>query len=344
VHGNDDRIRKSFRHRAAPKTRTAKRVGIDKRREVHGSLAQTGQLQSGITREPLALVITGSFAVRAFVFGNDRIAPLRIVDAHESRGLAVPHRRGVSGALHELFEGSLRKRIGTKTPHVAPPCEELVELGAKSIAEIRRHVAEFRRPGPKACRVITLITGPARAGKSTLAEQLAARSQRKVTYCATAATDETDAEWIARIAHHRERRPADWDVIETAGEDGCRLVDALRAATDDRLIVIETLGTWISDVMTNRPLSPESDVVAVQNEIEAATCELIDAIESCGADVIVVSEEVGWGIVPTHASGRLFRDVLGRANQRLRARAERAYLVVAGAAFDLKKGPSLAEL
>jgi adenosylcobinamide kinase / adenosylcobinamide-phosphate guanylyltransferase len=184
--------------------------------------------------------------------------------------------------------------------------------------------------------VLTFITGPVRAGKSALAERLARGSAHPVVYCATAARDDTDPEWIVRIERHRAQRPAEWTLLETAGPHGVDLVETICRAKPETLVVIESLGTWVSDILGRRAETLGTDVVALSNDVESESKRLLDAILACRADLLIVSEEVGWGVVPAFAAGRVFRDVMGRANQRLCAKADRAYLVVSGVAFDLK--------
>ena len=184
--------------------------------------------------------------------------------------------------------------------------------------------------------MLTFITGPVRAGKSNLAERLARASGRPVTYCATAARDDNDPEWIVRIERHRAQRPAEWRLLETAGPHGIDLIETVGQAKPGSLVVIESLGTWVSDILGRRAETLGTDVVALSNDVESESKRLLDAVLACSADLVVVSEEVGWGVVPAFAAGRVFRDVMGRANQRLCEKADRAYLVVSGVAFDLK--------
>jgi adenosylcobinamide kinase / adenosylcobinamide-phosphate guanylyltransferase len=185
--------------------------------------------------------------------------------------------------------------------------------------------------------MLTFITGPVRAGKSTLAERLAHACGFPVTYCATAPQDDDDPEWILRIERHRARRSPEWVVIETAGPHGADLVAILGEAARERCLLVESLGTWIAAVIGRGAETMGTDVAALQRDVERETERLVEAIFRCAADVIVVSEEVGWGVVPPYPSGRLFRDVIGRSNQRLTAASQRAYLIVSGVAFDLKK-------
>lgn len=184
--------------------------------------------------------------------------------------------------------------------------------------------------------MLTFITGPVRSGKSALAQRLAEHSGRHVVFCATAAIDVDDEEWSARIERHRAERPKSWAVIETALPQGTSLLDALAAASPNDFVVVDSIGTWLADVMGRHPLG--TSVVEWHDLIESFVLKLGDALEKCPAEVVVISEEVGWGIVPVHVTGRVFRDVIGRTNRRLCAFAERAFLLVSGVALDLKKG------
>ena len=183
--------------------------------------------------------------------------------------------------------------------------------------------------------MLTFITGPVRSGKSALAQRLAVRSGRPVVFCATAALDADDEEWSARIARHQAERPSNWTTIETAVPGGTDLLTALAGAQPSQTVLVDSIGTWLADVMGRHPLG--TSVVEWNDQIEAHASHLTNALEKCAADVIVISEEAGWGVVPVHVSGRVFRDVLGRTNQHLCAMSNDAFLVVAGAAIDLKK-------
>jgi adenosylcobinamide kinase / adenosylcobinamide-phosphate guanylyltransferase len=184
--------------------------------------------------------------------------------------------------------------------------------------------------------VLTLITGPVRSGKSTLAQRLAAKSGKRVVFCATGMIDPDDPEWMARIERHRAERPKEWEVIETAVPGGTDLLQALTQAKAGEMLVIDSIGTWVSGVMGRHPRG--TDIVAWQDQVEEETLRMLDVLESCAAEVVAVSEETGWDIHPVSAVGRVFRDVMGRTNRRLCARAQRAYLIVCGVALDLKKG------
>jgi adenosylcobinamide kinase/adenosylcobinamide-phosphate guanylyltransferase len=182
---------------------------------------------------------------------------------------------------------------------------------------------------------LTFVTGPVRSGKSRFAERLAVEAQLPVIYVATAAVDPDDAEWVARLSHHAARRPASWGVIETAAPARCGLAEVVQLAQAESVLLIDSLGTWLADQMA-RHAPPGDDSAADAGALEAAGEALCDALAQSAARVVLVSEEVGWSVVPDHPSGRLFRDTLGRLNQRLAGQAERAYLVVSGFALDLR--------
>jgi len=158
-----------------------------------------------------------------------------------------------------------------------------------------------------------LILGGARSGKSALAEARASASERRVCYIATA--EAGDEEMAERIAAHRRRRPADWETVEAAHG----LVEALTAADRaDRLLLVDCLTLWLA----NRLGEGEG--------VEAPWTGLVDALPGLAGDIVLVSNEVGFGIVPDNAVARRFRDTAGRMNQAVAAECERVTLVAAG--------------
>ncbi|MEN6347192.1 MAG: bifunctional adenosylcobinamide kinase/adenosylcobinamide-phosphate guanylyltransferase [Armatimonadia bacterium] len=180
---------------------------------------------------------------------------------------------------------------------------------------------------------LIFVTGGARSGKSTFAEELARSQGGRVAYVATALV--ADEEMARRVEKHRERRPKDWATVECTG----RLSEALAlAAAEHDVIVVDCLTVYIARLL---PLLGEE---TADEATEAEACERMDreldevvaAVRSGGAEVIVVSNEVGSGLVPAYPSGRLFRDMVGRANQRMATEADFAYLVVAGVPLDLR--------
>ncbi|MFI7613257.1 bifunctional adenosylcobinamide kinase/adenosylcobinamide-phosphate guanylyltransferase [Nonomuraea terrae] len=167
-----------------------------------------------------------------------------------------------------------------------------------------------------------LLLGGSRSGKSAEAE-LRLAAEPYVTYVATGPDGAGDGEWAARVRAHRERRPAHWDTAETTG-----LAEAIRAAGAP--LLIDGLGTWLAAVFDEHG-AWEGDRAPV-----AARCdELVAAWRQAPGPIVAVSDEVGMGVVPATASGRAFRDALGRLNERLAAESEYVALVVAGRLLEL---------
>jgi adenosylcobinamide kinase/adenosylcobinamide-phosphate guanylyltransferase len=177
--------------------------------------------------------------------------------------------------------------------------------------------------------VLTLVVGGARSGKSRLAEQLAAAHAR-VTYLATAHAG--DAEMARRIALHRRRRAEQvpgWHTVEEPW-DVVPVVAVHDAAGD--CVLLECLTLWITNLVLGLPGRPALDDEAIVRRLE----QLIDAARAGAGRLIVVSNEVGCGIVPDNALARRFGDVLGEANQRLAAAAAEVYACVAGIPLRIK--------
>lgn len=177
--------------------------------------------------------------------------------------------------------------------------------------------------------MITLVLGPVRSGKSARAAELARASGRPVIAALTAAIDPNDAEMVARVERHRRDRPREWTVVETA--HAMPLPQLLRDAAAGSCVLVDALGTWLAEPLVD---CDERDAPAI---LERYAAELESALEAATADVILVAEETGWGVVPASALGRAFRDALGRLARRLAARAGRVELVVAGYALDLRR-------
>lgn len=166
------------------------------------------------------------------------------------------------------------------------------------------------------------LVGGARSGKSSLAASIASRPGRPVRFVATARAD--DPEMQSRIDAHRRHRPGDWVVVE----EPIDVEAAIAGAGADDTIVLDCVTIWLSNLMVDR------DDIEILGMVDAA----IAAAGRHSGEVIVVSNEVGSGVVPMHPVGRRFRDLQGRANQRFADAADSAYLVVAGRALRLE-GP-----
>lgn len=183
---------------------------------------------------------------------------------------------------------------------------------------------------------VVFVTGPVRSGKSAFAVRLAEESELEVTYVATAAASPEDAEWRARLARHTRERPVGWRTVETATMTHAAQLALFREAKPSQCLLVDALGTWLAAGIGARIELLEIDYVVLETQLDREAAEFVDAMLASPARVLAVSEQVGWDVVPIAASARLFRDVMGRMAQRLAARSERAYLVVAGYALDLR--------
>jgi adenosylcobinamide kinase / adenosylcobinamide-phosphate guanylyltransferase len=183
---------------------------------------------------------------------------------------------------------------------------------------------------------VVFVTGPVRSGKSAFAVRLARESGRAVTYIATAAGAPEDVEWRARLTRHVRDRPAAWRTVETAAMPHAAQLELLHAAPAGTCLLVDALGTWLAARISARIDLLEIDYTVLQSQIDAEAAEFVDAMLASPAQVIAVSEQIGWDVVPIAASARLFRDAMGRMVQRLAKDAERVYLVVAGYALDLR--------
>ncbi len=174
----------------------------------------------------------------------------------------------------------------------------------------------------------TLVLGGARSGKSAHAEGLLADDQ-PATYVATARRDPDDSEWSARIEAHVARRPLAWRTIEPVN-----LAAVLaEAAADDPPLLVDDLATWLTGVL--------DDTGGWEGSLAGARFEcarLVEAVGECRARLVVVSSEVGLGVIPRTRSGRLFRDELGALNAAVADRCTDVVLLVAGIPLRLKPG------
>lgn len=186
-------------------------------------------------------------------------------------------------------------------------------------------MAPARQPVPRR----TLVLGGARSGKSVEAERRLTAFP-DVLYVATGGSRDGDREWAARVSLHRERRPASWRTAET-----CDLVPLL--AKDGPPLLIDCLSLWLTDVMDTVNAWDDAEWSGGgERELRARTAELTNAVRTTRRTVVAVSNEVGSGIVPATASGRRYRDELGRLNAAFAAECEQVLLVVAGQALVLR--------
>ena len=151
-------------------------------------------------------------------------------------------------------------------------------------------------------------------------------------YLATARRWPGDAEWDARIAAHRARRPAGWATVEEPDVPAL-----LRAAEPGVPLLVDDLATWLTNVLDDAQAWDRADVPPVVGERVA---ELVRAVAECAGRVVLVSAEVGLGVVPSTRAGRVFRDELGAVNAALAAVCDEVWLLVAGLPLRLKEsGP-----
>lgn len=176
----------------------------------------------------------------------------------------------------------------------------------------------------------TLVLGGARSGKSGHAEGLLP-ADRPVTYVATGRRDPADAEWTARIAAHAARRPEAWRTVEPAD------LTALLAgvAADDPPLLVDDLATWLTGVLDD--VAGWTGDPAALAAADRHTAALVAAVGACPARLVLVSAEVGLGVVPETRSGRLFRDALGSLNASLAVACDEVLLLVAGLPVSLKQ-------
>lgn len=173
---------------------------------------------------------------------------------------------------------------------------------------------------------LTFIIGGARSGKSRYAERLAMQAQQPVLYVATG--QGLDDEMRKRIAAHRQRRAADWQTLELSGQVGRNL---RTEPPKVGVLILDCLTLLVSNVMLQSAGDVEHpDEVAARAAVEAELTDLLEAMEAIPARWVVVSNEVGEGLVPPYPAGRLFRDLLGWANQRLAEKADEVFWMVAG--------------
>lgn len=200
----------------------------------------------------------------------------------------------------------------------------MTKLTQRLSASLEATARLLRRYGDDDAKV--LVLGGVRSGKSRHAERLMARHPEVVYVAPGPVPTGDDPEWTARIALHRSRRPVNWRTVETGD-----LATTVRKAS--RPLLIDCLGTWVTRVL--------GDVGAWDGKkdwelrLDGRMEEFLDAWQVAHVPIVAVTNEVGMGVVPATASGRLFRDVLGALNDRVAAQADSVQLVVAGRIMHL---------
>ncbi|MFJ8502812.1 bifunctional adenosylcobinamide kinase/adenosylcobinamide-phosphate guanylyltransferase [Streptomyces avermitilis] len=218
---------------------------------------------------------------------------------------------------HDVPPGAeLRRRLAAAGARAVPDGTTLTVGGYEDVPDVPRR---------------TLVLGGARSGKSVEAERRL-ESFPDVLYVATGGSRGGDTEWAERVNVHRERRPGSWRTVET-----CDLVPLLKE--DGPPLLIDCLSLWLTDAMDSVNAWDDDEWAgggerALRGRVE----ELVAAVRETGRTVVAVSNEVGSGIVPATASGRRYRDELGRLNAAFAAECEHLLLVVAGQAMVLRGG------
>ncbi|MEV5506981.1 bifunctional adenosylcobinamide kinase/adenosylcobinamide-phosphate guanylyltransferase [Streptomyces orinoci] len=243
---------------------------------------------------------------------------------------------GRPDALARLREagavGATTDVIAVHLDHDVPPGRELhrrlAAAGARAVPDGTTLTVGDYHAVPDLPRR-TLVLGGARSGKSVEAERRL-ESFPRVLYVATGGTRDDDPDWAARVALHRERRPASWRTTET-----CDLVPLL--AAEGPPLLIDCLALWLTHVMDEAGAWDDASWEGGGRKAVAERVrELTAAVRATGRTVVAVSNEVGSGVVPATSSGRRFRDELGRLNAAFAAECEHVLLVVAGQALPLR--------
>ncbi|NUP44647.1 MAG: bifunctional adenosylcobinamide kinase/adenosylcobinamide-phosphate guanylyltransferase [Streptomyces sp.] len=263
-------------------------------------------------------------------------APAGLTDSAEPYDMVLLDVLGRPGALAQLratgAAGPTTDVLAVHLDHTVPPGPELhrrlAAAGARAVPDGETVVVGEYHAVPDLPRR-TFVLGGARSGKSLEAERRLAAFP-DVLYVATGGTRDGDPDWAARIAAHRERRPGSWRTTET-----CDLPPLL--AGDGGPLLIDCLALWLTDAMDSVGAWDDGTWAhggrrALHERVDA----LVSALRATTRTVVAVSNEVGSGVVPATASGRRFRDELGRLNAAFAAECEQVLLVVAGQALPLR--------
>lgn len=178
-----------------------------------------------------------------------------------------------------------------------------------------------------------LITGGARSGKSQMAQYMAGRASGEVLFIATAFPG--DEEMRERIEAHKKARPAGWRTIEATENVGSRIQENIGGA---KTVVIDCITLLVSNVF-GRYAGKDDEIADIETAEQAVVAEitgLLGCMAQTSANFIIVTNEVGLGLVPDNKLGRLYRDILGKANRLLAERVDEVYLMVAGLLLKIK--------
>jgi len=178
-----------------------------------------------------------------------------------------------------------------------------------------------------------MVTGGARSGKSSYAQDYAARSGKPVLFAATAEVG--DDEMRRRIEAHRKSRPAGWRTLEAPKDVGRRIREEI---SDSKLVLIDCMTLLVSNAIGSFLSADGIDID--EQKAEAAVMQEIDGLIGClrtiKADFLIVTNEVGLGLVPDNKLGRVYRDLLGKANQMLAQEVDEVYFMISGLPIKVK--------
>ena len=182
-----------------------------------------------------------------------------------------------------------------------------------------------------------LILGGARSGKSHYALELALKSPQPVLFVATA--EAGDEEMRQRIEEHRKARPAAWGTLEVTTNVGGQI---RKKVTKVQTIIVDCITLLVNNILLKHsdPNGELIDSALIEKEVMAEIGELVDCMKQVNAGFIIVSNEVGLGLVPANRMGRLYRDLLGKANQTLAQQVDEVYYMVAGLPVPIKSAKS----
>tara|TARA_B100000700_G_C14657525_1_gene674849 strand:- start:132 stop:674 length:543 start_codon:yes stop_codon:yes gene_type:complete len=168
---------------------------------------------------------------------------------------------------------------------------------------------------------LTTITGPSRGGKSKWAEKIVGSSQ-EVFYIATGQSTNNDEEWLRRIERHKIRRPNHWELIESS----INLVNTISKIPRDKIILVDSLGGFVTGHLDT-----------TEENWEKISNSLIDVIKEYSGSIVLVIEEVSWGLISNYRIGNIFRDRTSLLSQELEMISVSSWLVLQGRAIDLKQ-------
>ena len=182
-----------------------------------------------------------------------------------------------------------------------------------------------------------LITGGARSGKSHFAQELALRTGKPVLFVATAVAG--DEEMRQRIEEHRRKRPPAWSTLEVTTHVGNEIRQNIGGA---KVVTVDCITLLVNNIVGEYAdqAGEQLDASLIEQNVTSEISELVDCINHVDASFIIVTNEVGMGLVPANRMGRLYRDLLGKANKLLAERVDEVYLMVAGLPVKIKPANS----